>query len=120
MSHLEQIQQLEEQILSLREEIAVNRVRHDLIRSGQLGNFRAIPSLGNELGTLQLSLADLNRKISAVQGQITNLQLQDDIAEILPPTEPPFIETVITPTGQQNGINLRNLAIIGAVILLLI
>ena len=119
MPHLEQIAQLEEEILRLQEQIAVDTARRELIRSGQLGNFRAIPALGNELGTLQLSLASLNRKITAVQNQITGLELQDDIAEILPPEEQPFIEPVITPAEQQNGFNLRNIAIIGAVILLL-
>lgn len=120
MPHLELIAQLEEQITRLQEEIAVNRARNELIRSGQLGNFRAIPSLGNELGDLERAFNNLNQKIIAAQNQIQDLELQEGIIEVIPPP-PEFIDprTTITPPEQQNGINLKKLAIIGGVILLL-
>lgn len=116
MPHLEQIAQLEEQITRFQEQINANKANLQEI-SGRSN----LPTgaLASAIRGTNITIANINEKIAAIQSQIEGLELQQDIEDIMPTIQ---IEPTVTiqPIQQQNGINLKSIAVIGAVILLLI
>lgn len=135
MPHLEQIEQLQLAIDPLEERITNLRVEIDrrialiqpnlegltgraLIRASQ--DFKSRVASLNELFERQAIQA--RAELVSIGQKISELQQQQDIIEVISqPPEPIDSITTITPIQEpQNGINLKTLAIIGAVILLLI
>ncbi|MEE9215744.1 MAG: hypothetical protein V3U54_13395 [Thermodesulfobacteriota bacterium] len=113
---MERIAAREKKIEVLQDQIEANKENLRRIQSSGANPSQKTSALQ---GTIKV-INRLNGEIDVLIVQIKELELQEDIIEIIPPLPEPIDSiTAITPAGQQNGFNLKNLAIIGAVILLL-